>query len=150
MESPFDNLFNLLKQETSSTNIKDIFRQEVREYETQIIDYVIERWKSGKGVDGGVIGEYQNEDYALFKHQKNPLAGFGNVDLTDTGELKDGLFIQELWSIFIIKSRDPKYKAIANKYGAEEFGLTEQEMKEILTEIKNYTFETIINNTYGK
>jgi len=150
MESPFDSLFGLLKQETTSYNVKDIFRQEVKEYESQILDYVIERWQRGQGVNGGVIGEYRNEDYAIFKNQKNPLAGFGNVDLIDTGELKDGLFIQELWSVFIIKSSDPKYKMIADKYGIEEFGLTEQQMKEILAEIKNNTFETIINNTYGK
>ena len=150
MESPFDNLFGLLKQETTSYNVKDLFRKEIKEYEPQIIDYVIDRWKRGEGVDGGKIGEYQNEDYAMFKNQQNPLAGFGNVDLIDTGDLKNGLFIQELWSVFIIKSSDEKYQMIANKYGIEQFGITEQQMKEILAEIKGNVLETIINNTYGK
>ena len=150
MESPFDNVFNALKQETTESSIRNQFKQEVKEYESQIIDWVVDRWKHGKGVDGDVIGQYQNDDYAIFKNQQNPLAGFGNVDLIDSGDLKDGLFIEELGSLFVIKSRDEKYRMLANKYGAEEFGLTEKQMKEILEEIKNSVLENIINISYGK
>lgn len=150
MYSPFDNVFAVLKQETTESNLLDEFKKEVKEYESQIIDYVVDRWRHGKGVNGDVIGQYQNEDYAIFKHQQNPLAGYGNVDLMLNDDLKDGLFIQEQGSLFVIKSRDRKYTMVANKYGAEEFGITPEQMKEILQEIKSNVFETMINNSYGK
>lgn len=148
--SPFDNVFAVLQQEATKNNIQDHLKKEVREYEAQIIDYVVDRWRHGKGVNGDVIGKYQNEDYAIFKHQQNPLAGFGNVDLMLNEDLKNGLFLEERSNMFIIKSRDKKYQMLANKYGEEEFGITTQQMTEIIAEIKQNVLETIITNGYGK
>lgn len=128
--------------------IKQDAEKELIQITPQLLDMVIERWKSGKGVRGGLIGEYQSYDYALFKNRLNPAAGMGNVDLINTGDLKDGLFIKKEGNLFNIVSRDKKYQMIANKYGAEEFGLTDAQMQETLAEIKLIVLEDKLKRIY--
>lgn len=150
MESPFDGVFGLLKQETTENNIKKRIGDAIQLNSTELIRLVKNRLKYGQGVDGGVIGKYQNEEYAMFKHQQNPLAGYGNVDLFLTGSLSDDITVMRKGDKFEIFSTDEKYKDLAKKYGAEQFGLTEDQLQEFLYECYMLTLETIINNTYGK
>ncbi len=150
MESPFDDLFASLKQETTDSSLKKTVGDTIQLNSTEIIRLVKNRLKYGQGVDGGVIGTYKSEEYAIMKNQQNPLAGYGNVDLFLTGSLSDDITVMRKGDKFEIFSTDEKYKKIADKYGAEEFGLTEEQLQEFLHECYLLSLETIINNTYGK
>lgn len=78
----------------------------------------------------------------------NPSAG-GHVDLTLTGSLGDGLTVKKITNIdFQILSTDSKYDKIGNKYGFEEFGITDLEWHDLEQEILNFAIETMINRTY--
>ena len=117
-----------------------------------LLSLVRKRWLLGESVLGGFIGEYSNsqmgQDYKAYKMAINPLAG-GRVDLTLTGALGDGLTIKKVTGVeFEIFSTDEKYKKIGNKYGFEEFGITDLEWNELEQEIFNFAIETMINRTY--
>ena len=93
-----------------------------------VLKLVKERWKRGKRPDGDIIGEYAWFSYEMEKRAKNPIAG-GNVDLIDTGALRDGLTLFENRTVeFTIFSTDEKAVKIASQYGIDVFGLTDEEM----------------------
>lgn len=150
MESPFDNLLIALKQETTESSLKKTVGDTIHINSTEIIRLVKNRLKYGQSVYGGKVGTYASEEYAAMKHQQNPLAGFGNVDLFLTGSLSDDITVIKKGERFEILSTDEKYSKIANKYGAEEFGLTEDQLQEFLHECYISSLNTIINKTYGK
>lgn len=106
------------------------------------------RWLIGESIDGGIIGTYRSQEYAMFKASINPLAN-GNVDLTLTGSLGDELSIrrtsENLYEIF---SRDEKYQKIGRKYGFEEFGLNDEQEYELLNELFDFALTTIMNKIW--
>lgn len=87
-------------------------------------------------------------EYKVFKQKKNPLAG-GTVDFHLTGDLHEGMTIRKKGKdIFEIYSTDNKFKALADKYGYEEFTLSENEWHEFEPEILNIVIEQVLNKTY--
>lgn len=114
-----------------------------------IVDKVKKRWSWGRGVNGGIIGEYSKsqlgQSYKAFKLNKNPSAR-GTVDLILSGSLSNKLTLKRLGGLFEIISTDSKFNQIGQKYGFEQFNLTEDETKELQNEIiekilTNYTYE---------
>lgn len=117
-----------------------------------IIKQVRSRWLIGESVLGGFIGEYSSsamgQDYKAYKLSINPSAG-GHVDLTLTGSLGEGLTVkQQSAETFLVYSTDSKYDKIGSKYGFEEFGLAEQEWKQMQEEILTVVLDSIMNKTY--
>ena len=117
-----------------------------------LITTVRRRWLFGESVFGGFIGEYSNsgigQQYKAYKISLNPKAS-GHVDLTLTGALGDGLHVKPLSGTkFEILSSDSKYKEIGNKYGFDEFGLSENEWQELQMELFAFALETMLKNTY--
>lgn len=115
--------------------------------EEGITRIIARRWKRGEGVNGGIIGEYQNQNYKMFKVQKNSLAN-GNVDLILTGSLNENLTIAKKGNDFEIFSTDKKYKKIGEKYGFENFNLSPDENKKLIAEIYYKVMEEYFNNVY--
>lgn len=110
-----------------------------------IVDKVRKRWSWGRGVNGGLIGEYASSDYRVFKMAKNPNAK-GTVDLILSGSLSNKLTLKKLGGLFEIVSTDYKFDKIGKKYGFEQFNLTSEETKQLMGEIyenilTNYTYE---------
>lgn len=111
--------------------------------EKRILDMVRKRMKDGEGVDGGVIGYYRSKWYRKFKEVLNPLAR-GTVDLFLTGALQRELAIQHVHKgYYYILSTDSKYRDLASKYGAEQFGLTEEQKEQIINEALSYLVDKI-------
>lgn len=129
-------------------NIFDsIIGSSVLELESELVNIIKKRWKSGRSVDGGRItnqesgGGYSRLSYKNLKLQINPSAG-GNVDLTLTGSLGDNLHTVKLDSgSYEIVSSDSKYMTIGSMYGFDEFGLDEGEMIYFMNKL-----EVIITN----
>ena len=117
-----------------------------------IIREVKSRWLIGESVLGGFIGEYSNsqmgQEYKAYKMSINPRAK-GRVDLTLTGALGAGLTIKKATSNeFKIFSVDSKYKMIGQKYGFEEFGLSDSQWIELSQEILTFAIESAIKKIY--
>jgi hypothetical protein len=105
--------------------LEDIIRKTIKD-----------RWLRSESVNGGNItnkntgnSTYASLSYKSLKILKNPSAG-GKIDLTFTGSLGDKIKIEKNSSgNYEIISTDPKYNEIGDKYGFEEFGLSDAEMQ---------------------
>lgn len=82
------------------------------------------------------IGKYRNFDYIEYKHNLNPLAGRGNVDLILTGAFSNSLFTTGRSTRYIFESGDPKADGLIKKYGRDIMGLNQR------------TFNTIQQTVY--
>lgn len=139
----YEGLISKLK----AINPYKIAEEYINRNENTILNLVRERMKQGDGVDGGTIGEYKSLDYSYFKQSINPLAG-GYVDLYLTGSLQKALGLREESSgVYLIHSTDNKYFALADKYGANQFGLTYKQQSEIKKEVSKEII-TKINKAY--
>lgn len=148
MDSPFDDVYSRLLSEQSK--VKQTVEQVIQLNTPEILTLVKNRLKYGQGVNGGVVGTYRSSEYSAFKSEMNPLAGSGNVDLFLTGALQDNLIVKQESNLFRIYSTDSKYNELAKKYGAEQFGLTQEQLIEFLYECYLISLELIINRSYGK
>lgn len=124
-----------------------LLSEEILGNQKEIVSLVRERWKQGKRPSGSIIGEYRSFAYEQEKLRRNPLAG-GNVDLIDTGSLNEKLNINDVGnSLFTIFSKDSKAILIAENYGLDVYGLTEDEEQMVLEEagvrIINSLFKSI-------
>jgi hypothetical protein len=118
----------------------------------QIVEGIRRRWSFGKDVNGGIIGEYSKsglgQEYKAFKVSTNPRAG-GNVDLTLTGALGNGLTIRKSGSkSYEIFSTDNKFKKISDKYGIEQFNLDSQQQEELFDMLYFMAFENYLDNVW--
>lgn len=111
------------------------------EKEPIIRQLIKERWLLGKRPDGSEIGEYHSTKYAQEKYKQNSKAGLFNVDLIDTGELVSAIKISLFSEGFEIFSTDSKFNKIADKYGEDNFNITDKEEEELISEISQKTIE---------
>lgn len=113
--------------------------------QSEIVSLVRERWKKGLRPDGNIIGNYRSFAYEMEKRQRNPLAN-GNVDLIDTGALNRNLVVNYFGSsLFNVFSTDEKAVDIAQKYGLDVYGLTEDEINTILLEASGRIYTELFN-----
>lgn len=139
-----DNILNRLKSITKD-NLYSWCDEYIEQNKSKLVKQIQERLKRGDSAHNvnDIIGEYKSVAYAMFKQRMNPLAG-GNVDLFLTGDLQRYLTIEkQSKNIFKIYSKDEKYKELANKYGSEQFGLTEEQQTELFTGMQVYVIEKI-------
>jgi hypothetical protein len=146
-------LLNNLK--TVRKEIKPTFDALFIGKENEIRTMIKNRWTLGKKPDGTRIGFYSKSSsfeinrkagfnkYSPFKHELNPLAGAGIVDLTLTGSLGNKIeLFNEKYRIEIF-STDLKYEEIIKHYGEENFNLTPIETELLIDEIQTLTLELI-------
>ena len=139
-----DNVLNRIKSITES-NLYTWVEEYIESNRSRLVRDIQNRLKRGQNVHdiNDVIAEYASEAYAMFKERMNPLAE-GSVDLFLEGDLHRFLTIEKKSkNIFKIYSKDEKYKMLANKYGKEQFGLTEEQNTELMINIHTYLIEKI-------
>jgi len=127
----------------------DVFQDVMNEYikiKPQIKQLIKDRWLLGKRPDGSLIGEYRSISYAYEKNQQNSRAGLFNVDLIDTGDLVNQITLALTGSGIEIISIDSKFNKIADKYGDDNFNITDAEQEQI----EEMIFATIIQNKFEK
>lgn len=108
-------------QKYTQSNLQKIVAQIVVK-DKEILQVKYEELQRGVTPLGGPIGFYSDspfwEWYADEKNQRNPLPGYGVVDLIDTGAFARGNAVISLGSgWFTIESSDFKADALIEKYG---------------------------------
>ena len=139
-----ENIVNRIKSITKS-NLYTWVEEYLEANKSMLVRDIQNRMQRGESVHdvNDVIGEYASEAYMMFKQRMNPLAG-GDVDLFLEGDLQRFLTIEKRSkNIFKIYSKDEKYKKLAEQYGKEQFGLTEEQNTELMTDIHTYLIEKI-------
>lgn len=142
---PYTTIRNKLK-EINQTQIRSWAEEYVNSNKSNILKLVKERMLKGENVNstGKPIGVYKSKDYSLFKERLNPFA-HGTVDLFLEGDFQRFMTIEKKnVNTFKIYSKDDKYKQLGNKYGFEQFGLTEEQQEELQEEILFYVYSKII------
>ena len=146
-------LLNNLK--TVRQEIKPTFDALFIGKENEIRTMIKNRWTLGKKPDGTRIGYYSQSStfevnikagfkrYSPFKHDLNPFAGDGVVDLTLTGSLGNKIELFNEGYKIEIYSSDLKYDEIVEHYGIENFNLTPLETELLIDEIQTLTLELI-------
>lgn len=115
-----------------------------------IIRDVRSRLEYGQSVRGGIIANYKNAEYRLFKEQLNPKAG-GTVDLILTGSTVEELTLKRVSEgIYQVISTDPKYASLAKKYGSEQFGITNEQRFELYRDIETVATLESLRQIWGK
>ena len=140
-------MYDTLLEKLNQINLQTIFTW-IDEYisinEKRILDMARDRMKRGEGVNGGVIGYYRSASYEMFKRRENPLAK-GNVDLFLTGALQEKMRLSKSGNAsYYIYSTDEKYSMLADKYGANQFGITEEQHNELLGQVIDYVITKIM------
>lgn len=80
------------------------------------------------------IGKYRSDAYAQYKSTKNPLAGYGYVDLIDTGAFVNSLFVRQSGNGFLFDSGNDKASLLETAYGRDIFGLNQKTFNTIQKE----------------
>lgn len=128
--------------------MENLFKVEVLSSQKEIIKPVKERWKLGLRPNGSIIGTYRSFSYQQEKIRRNPSAS-GNVDLIDTGDLRDGLVLNALGkSLFTIFSTDNKAVPIAQKYGLDVYGVTDKEEQNDMNKAAENVYKDILNGLF--
>lgn len=135
----------LSKLELFRNGIDDSVESKVLEHESEIREMIKRRWKLGKRPNGDLIGYYRDIDYAIFKQTINPSAG-GDVDLILTGSLSNKIKLVLSGKGIEVISTDDKFDAISDKYGLDNFNVTEDEEKQILDEVMSEVLTEFFNN----
>lgn len=116
---------NEFRSRIKANSILDAARESLEAQEALIARTQRQQLKTGLtgGVNAGrLIGQYKNKSYARKKFAQNSEAGYGNVDLTLTGDYANAIFIDVLASTIVIGSTDSKADILGKKYG-EPLGL---------------------------
>lgn len=72
------------------------------------------------------IGKYRSDAYATKKYAQNALAGYGYVDLIQTGAFSNSLFPRQSGKGFIFDSGNDKAPKLIEAYGSDIMGLNQR------------------------
>ena len=123
-----------LKKEMTESRLQNQVNKKILSQEKEIVNLVRNRWRKGERPSGSIIGTYANKEYRQDKMEMNPQAD-GFVDLILTGDLNEALKLYPAFDTgFTIFSADEKATKIADKYGLDVYGLTDDEGQKIIDE----------------
>lgn len=138
----------LSKLEKAKNNIESDVLSLLLDKESEIRDMIKQRWLLGKRPDGDIIGVYRDNLYQVFKSGLNNRAG-GTVDLTLTGDLGNRIKATLEQKGIEIISTDEKFNEISEKYGLDNFNITEEEENELLDGIMAEVVTNIFKEIWG-
>lgn len=124
-----ENLFRL------SATVRDLGIKALLETKKDYIALNVDQFKHGKKPSGRIIGRYSGskmgQEYAALKHEQNPLAGKGNVDLMHKHDFIEALDIEAHGTKFEEFSHDIKQNVLVEMYAEDEpfYGLSEANLQ---------------------
>lgn len=86
----------------------------------------INEFEFGLRPNGKRIGEYANDNYAHKKNMQNSLAGYGNVDLIQTGAFVNSMFVFKNTKGFLFDASNDKKGKLIEQYGLDIMGLNQK------------------------
>ena len=98
----------------------------MRESQEAILDINREQLQHGINADNEPVGFYRSISYALDKNRRNPLAGYGVVDLKDTGAFYKSFKLTIVGNKWTITATDVKAISLEAKYSPKIYGFTEE------------------------
>ena len=120
-----------LQRNVRKINVNKMMNRAVLENKEEILDLNTAQLSKGKNKFGEFLQEYALDAYAKYKKFLGSEAPLGIPNLYLEGNFYEGWFISEdgeNWNIF---SSDEKADELANKYGIDIFGLSEESLAEI-------------------
>ena len=82
------------------------------------------------------LKKYRDQEYAVYKNQKNPEPGLGNPDLNETGDFWRGFRLKVLnKNQYDILSTDSKNDMLVKKYGEDIFGMSDDSKEDFVKNI---------------
>lgn len=127
--TPLDNKISALQQFQDELNKRVL--DAVRIVEAEILDMNTDE-QLFKGIDA--IGNQITPEYSPFTVQIKRFKGqpTNRVTLKDTGDFYRSFYIEYSNTDFEIKAKDEKTDKLGRKYGYQIFGLTPQNVQEII------------------
>lgn len=119
----------------------------IEDHSEILSDYNRDQLLRGYDRNGERLDPYKSLTYALWKYQKNPLAGLNNPDLNLTGAFYRGFFVNIKGDSFEISSTDEKTGDLKSKYGPMIFGLSNQSLSLYTKNEFFEEFKSFIENT---
>lgn len=133
------------------SNIIQFLETGIKNTEKQLIELQQDQMAVGENAEGNEIGTLRNLEYAKRKKQKGGIAKFGQVDLKNTGDFYDAIYLKISKKYIEISSSDWKTDSLEKKYGEIIFGLNEyykQKYSEILImELQNLIRKYLVYGT---
>lgn len=127
-----------LKRRWSKLDVKRAAISIVAERKEDIIDKNREQLMDGFNKEKKRLKKYASTQYAARKNRRNPVPGYGNPDLYDTGSFQQAMKLNiQSTNLYEITSTDSKTPDLKKKYGNEIFGLTTDSKDDVKYEIIN-------------
>lgn len=124
---PFNKIRNRLR--SFERDIYKVIGETFREEQDIVIDLNTEDQLFERGIDSNdeSLGRYSPTTIFLKKLEGQPT---DRVTLKDTGSFYEGWFIRVERDRVIFSSRDSKTNELVDRYGADIFGLTEENLED--------------------
>lgn len=135
-------LFKSLKNtvDTIVGDLKKVAIEAIDDTLPDIADKNREQLEKGLDSEGQIFSYYASENYARFKKAIGSIAPLGVTDLKLTGDFHSGIYAERAGDDLSMFSRDSKAGMLADKYGDNIFGLTDENKADITN---NYIFPII-------
>jgi len=115
-----------LKSVNDINVLQDMVYVDIKANEDIMRDLKEEEYEQGDIYSNKTTASYKAEWYAKIKHEQNPRAGLGNVDLINYGSFINSFIIPKpKGNRYIFGATDPKKNKLIKKYG-DIMGLKQQ------------------------
>lgn len=120
-----------LQRKVKRLDVDKMVNRAVLENKEEILDANTAQLSQGKNKLGAFLDEYVLDAYSEYKKFLGSKAPYGIADLYLEGNFYEGFFISEDGENWTIFSSDSKADELANKYGIDIFGLSEESLQQI-------------------
>lgn len=115
-------------------DINKVLMDVFMEQKAVVIDKNLDQLQYGFDSNGNRLKKYSQSDYAEYKNDLNPKAGFWNPDLKLTGQFWQSLYLEDTGGTkYEIKSDDSKASKLEEKYGSDIYGLSDEKAGEFVS-----------------
>lgn len=130
-------------------DVQDLSEQSMEAAAPKLSQRQREQLLEGKNALGEKVGRYRNPQYARMKNAMNPKPGYGVPDLKLSGNFHKGIYTDVRGDTIITDSTDTKTQKLADKYGEEIFGLSEEKKNVFIKEDLHPVFMEKIKQQTG-
>lgn len=126
---------------TNITMLREMVYQEILANEHILKDLKEEEFKVGNIYGNNSNAFYKDYFYAAYKNQKNPLAGFGNVDLINEGDFIESFKLNKpKQNRYRWGATDKKRNMLVKDYGDGIMGMNQETFEKFQLEVVKPAF----------